>query len=201
MSETIECIELPLRSYGGDGGTLPGGGIQEITSVDGSIVVTEPFGPITDLSSSVFWEDVGTGAGGGGAGSGIQFDTDPQSGDWLMVETTSTFDGPSNDGMRFYSSGDIEIQNTTTDNTGNIFIAGDSGVGIEGAGDEGVVIGAHGAGNVLIRVISGTGNHLVLRVLSSAGHQLQIIGLPTSNPGGPGGNYVWRDASGFLRIG
>lgn len=148
-----------------------------------------------DGTGGSLWAPGGGGAGGGG----IQFDTDPQTGDWLVVETTATIPGHLNDGMQLYSYGDIEIQNTSTDNTGNVVVAGDSGVGITGRGDQGVVINATGDGDLLLVTSGGLGAYITLEL--GSGSLLRIKGLPTSNPGVAGGNYVWRDSSGYLRIG
>ena len=45
----------------------------------------------------VHWEDVGT--SGGGAGGGIRFDTYPQAGGWLYLETTDSTGEPSASGI------------------------------------------------------------------------------------------------------
>lgn len=68
-----------LRRRVGSLEATPAGSIIEITSDDASVTITNPNGPIVDLSVT-----------GGGGTSGIFFDTDPQAGNWLFVETTSS---------------------------------------------------------------------------------------------------------------
>jgi hypothetical protein len=147
----------------------------------------------------ITWESTGE-AGTGGA---IMFDTDPQTGNWLMIETTEPNPTAGADGssMMLKSAGDIEIQNTTDDSTGHIHIFGDNDVEISAFGDGGVQIAARGDGSLVIRADSGTSAQVEIIVAHGSGQQLRIFGLPSSNPDVPGGSGVWRDADGFLRIG
>lgn len=59
--------------YGSGGGG--GGTVTQVTSVDSSVTISDPFGPVVDLSVAV---------------TGIAFNTEPQTGGWLNVETTGT---------------------------------------------------------------------------------------------------------------
>lgn len=70
-----------------------GGGITEITSVDGSVTITNPTGPIVDLHVA------------GGGGGGLAFSTDPQTGSWLGIETNSvhTFTSGGTAGMMLHA--------------------------------------------------------------------------------------------------
>jgi len=168
----------------------------------------EPFFRFRDKAGGggpIHWEDVGTGADTGTGGNGIQFGgTGPvygatNTGQYLSVETTALIPGGLNDSIRLYSKGDIEIQNTSTDNTGNIFVAGDSGVGISGGGDEGVVVETKGSGDLLLRVSDqALGSRLNFQ-LNHAINPWIIGGLQTVAP--VGGTTAWVDANGFLRLG
>lgn len=86
-----------------------------------------------NTSSPTEWEDVGTGAGtgGGGGGGGIQFDTYPQAGNWLYVETTNATGSPAGFDIELKAAGDVGIfpaGSFTVDAThGNITIEADDG--------------------------------------------------------------------------
>lgn len=56
-----------------------GGGITEVTSTDMSVTVTDPTGPIVDLSTAL--------------ADGIRFDTDNEGG-WLEIVTNDHFESP-----------------------------------------------------------------------------------------------------------
>lgn len=95
--------------------------------------------------------------------TGIQFNTFPQQGDYLVIETTD---------------GGIAI-NQTADHDDPISIEneGDGVISISAAGDGPINIATEGAGDINIQ-LNGTG-------------VLTIDGLPTSAPGTT--NTVWND--------
>jgi len=116
----------------------------------------------------IHYEDVGT----SGAGGGIQFDSYPQDGQWLYLETDGPDTSPSGYGVE-------------------VFDASGNGVDLASAGGQ-VTIQTTGAGDILLQA---TGD-IVLRLSGSSSH-IRMPDLPTSDPGIP--NVLWVDSSGFLR--
>jgi hypothetical protein len=112
----------------------------------------------------------------GAGGGGIQFDTDPQTGGFLVVTTTA--------------SGGVSVH---ADN-GGVDLSSDDFVDLTSTGDGGIWLHTEGAGNLFLE--ANAGSDVVIQIHSPA--LLQLVGLPTSDPGV--GNAVWRDSSGFLRI-
>jgi hypothetical protein len=169
------------------------------------------------------WSDVGTGATGG---TGIQFETYPQTGDWLFVETTthpSSGGEPPTYGIVFRAADGTRIE-------GSVFMAEASGDGIriESLGGGGTVLTEtdgggmsiySGGGGLTIRELSGgmvieAGGGLSIRgnafgridfssadggirIQPESGAKLKITNLPTSNPAIV--NAVWND-SGTLKL-
>jgi hypothetical protein len=128
------------------------------------------------------------------AGGGIQFDTRPQDGDWLYVETTGTQPDTTHTGIELVASQDIvqegrrisleadtENINVSSDES-TVDVFGQDGVTITGNGDTGVVIAVNGAGDVWIQL--------------QPGNNLKISGLPTI--AGAAGNVY--NSSGTLKI-
>lgn len=130
----------------------------------------------------IVYESVGE-AGTGG----IQFDTYPQAGQWLYLETDGTDASPSGYGLEVFdtsglgidlaSNGGITLHNTA-----------DGGVSITDASGVGILIGDSGGGDVDIEsthnVTLGASNELSL----SAG--TVIIALSTVDPHVYGGLYL-----------
>jgi hypothetical protein len=157
---------------------------------------------------------------GGGGGGGIQFNTDPQDGDWLYVRTTG-FDPGNGRGIYLKADGGgIRLLNTgasTTDidNTGagaisittattDINIFAGNGVAMSADGATGIQLSADGSGDVAIAqtdtgdvdVSTAAGNIFVNAIggdltFAVTGGFLAVFGLPTSDPGGS--NRLWND--------
>jgi hypothetical protein len=116
----------------------------------------------------ITWESTGE----AGAGGGIQFDTYPQAGQWLYVETDGPDGSPSGFGVEVF------------DNSGN-----------------GIDLASHLGGEVLLQTVGGgdvviqpSGN----LVLTFAGGGLIIASLPGSDPIVP--RALWVDSDGFVRV-
>jgi hypothetical protein len=115
----------------------------------------------------ITWESTGEAGEGGG---GIMFDTDPQAGGWLEVET----DGPG----------------TTEAGYGiELFDASGNGIDLTAGSGGNVYLLTTGGGDIILQP---TGAIL----LTAAAIYMQD--LPASDPGVPG--RLWRDSSGFLRV-
>jgi len=120
--------------------------------------------------------------------SAIQFDTQPQDGDWLYVRTTDENPAGPVDGIAlvadggsasFVSEESMIIESTTEDvnlyaDVGSINVTGQNGVNINANGDGGVIIQVTGTGDIVIQIVAGT--------------NLKLVGLPTV-PGGTGAVY------------
>jgi hypothetical protein len=111
----------------------------------------------------MWWEDVGT-SGGGPGGGGIQFDTDPQDGDWLHINTTGA-GGSSGDGMALFADNSIYIKSNN-----NIALQDNGGGGIYLTSRAGPVGGSY-IGIQADGEIGMIGDVIVLR---STGHNIEI---------------------------
>jgi len=115
----------------------------------------------------IHYEDVGTSGPGTG---GIQFDSYPQDGQWLYLETDGPDTTPSGFGVEVY------------DASGN-----------------GVDLASHSGGQITLQTVGGGAILLQASgdlVLIATGNVL-MPALPTSDPGTP--NALWVDSSGFLK--
>jgi hypothetical protein len=113
-----------------------------------------------------------------GSSAGIQFDTDPQEGNWLWIKVVdSSVAGGSSSGDAFA---------VLDDNGGGIALLSSS--------DGTITISATGGGEVVLESIGATGE---IRLNIASGAYLRFVGLPTSNPGGTG--RVWNNG-GVLNI-
>lgn len=98
----------------------PGGHVM-FTAIAGAAIAA---GASADVSWFPGVKQATTGTGG----SGIQFDTDPQSGDWLVVTTTGA-NGATGDGVRFTDTGFGGIEFRTTGfsaDGGGVYMQSDS---------------------------------------------------------------------------
>lgn len=102
---------------------MAGGGLRHVKFGDGLTVTDEGDGAIRidggGGGGSLMWKDVGTGAGAGGGVDevGIQFDTYPQSGNWLYVATTddsAAGASPNGLGVEFRSANEIRLRSTAS---------------------------------------------------------------------------------------
>jgi len=117
----------------------------------------------------IHYEDVGTSGGGSG---GIQFDSYPQDGQWLYLETDGPATSPSGFGVEIY------------DPSGN-------GVDLASSSGGQITLDTTGGGDILLQ---STGD-IVLIATGTA--NILMPALPTSDPGVF--NALWVDSSGFLR--
>src|SRR5215831_1018151 len=149
----------------------------------------------------VSYEDVGT--SGGGGGGGIQFDTYPQAGDWLYVQSNdATAAGGSPDGYA------IELSDYTSDGSGGggvflgAFGGGDVKVTVHGGG--GVDIQATGAGGIRIHDerTSNDGDGLVLASLRNAFQLAGVGGCTVSayDIAGVPGELILQSGSGGITL-
>lgn len=140
------------------------------------------WGSIGDLTRRVSRLEANPASGGG---AGIQFDTDPQSGDWLVVTTTSNDPSSPGASMKLESqgsggtlisatAGEIVIDNSSTTNQTRI-LTGSASAGLEIADTSGAFYGINihqnGDGPILI-----------------------------TNDGGPGGITLTNDGDGPMLI-
>lgn len=143
---TIEIWAMQVLDY------LNNNGILEITSTGGSVTITDPFGPVTNLEA--------TGGGGGG---------------YLSLTGPGQFATPGN----LVQAGGFEID--TLGNGFPIDLNDNAGNGITGTSTGGNVhFTATGVGTVLLTAGPSGGTSTVLSV-ENTGFQVQTIGGP-SNP-------------------
>jgi len=115
----------------------------------------------------IVWESTGE----AGAGGGLQFDTYPQAGQWLYIETDGTDTSPSGFGVEVF------------DDSGN-------GIDLKAASGGGILLQTTGGGRIVIHssedieLNPGTGRYVLMT-------------LPTSDPGVP--RALWADSDGFVR--
>ena len=118
----------------------------------------------------IHYEDVGDSGGGGG---GIQFDSYPQAGQWLYVETDGAATSPSGYGVEVYDT---------------------SGNGIDLACDAGgtILLQTSGGGSIILQSTED------IRLIAGGTANILLPSLPVTDPGSPGA--LWVDSSGFLRV-
>ncbi len=94
----------------------------------------------------IVWESTGEAGEGGG---GIQFDTYPQAGQWLYLETDGTDASPSGYGLEVYDSSGLGIDLASN---GGITLhnTADGGVSITNTSDGGTLLQDTGGGDVHI---------------------------------------------------
>jgi hypothetical protein len=158
------------------------------------------------------------------AGGGIKFDTHPQGGTWLYVETDGPAAGPNGYGMDFEddSGNGLNLQSTTVVSINStdpsidgieLQAAGGASAVSLNMGDAGFQVDDYTHGGIKLQEEAGGTAGIVLRDLGTGGVELDsagggpislvntghlvITGLPTSNPGGSG--VVWNN-SGVLSI-
>lgn len=167
-----------------------------------------------DTATVTYLPPFGSAASSPATGGGIQFDTYPQAGGWLDIETT----GADSDGFGI-NLNDTGFQgiNIQSGGGGVVFGQGDYAVqlgsfnGIELQAEGGIFGQAHGGNIELLTdncevLLDASTGQVYLKAQSEGGVKidvthvvplLQIIGLPTTNPGGSG--LVWNNG-GVLNI-
>lgn len=154
-------------------------GIREITSRDKTVRVRRPFGPVVDLHVTT------------SGGSGWQFNTengtDGGPSGWGQVVATDSHDGGWGEaGLVFVDetgeSAQLRSQDPGNTKQGSVYV------------DPDTILLSFGPGGGAIAVHRASGN---VNVFLGSGGQLNVSGLPTTNPGGTGN--VWND-SGTLKI-
>ncbi len=159
---------------------------------------------------------------GAGGGSGIQFDTDPQTGDWLLVTTTGT--NPSTfDGIDLVASGDIvahsdnritlegtnqvDLESSLVNASADVFLVSSDDIELTGGGGFGFLLDVE-----KVQIVSGSDTNIsaddnmnlggdLLTFIRTA-HGDTVIRIGTShnvNVLDPSGNKVFQiDADGSL---
>lgn len=159
------------------------------------------------------WEDVGTGGGSGGDGDGgIQFDTYPQVGEWLFLETTSYLDSggtPPSAGIYFKAAHPMIVDasefqaNTSSAGISLISSGGGSvnireyggGIYIDSYEGGGIELTEHDDGNILLETM-GAGN---ISLVSNNGVTVNSQSGVTINSSA--GGFAFNGTSGLLAVG
>jgi hypothetical protein len=138
------------------------------------------------------------------SGSGIQFDTDPQNGTFLFVETTGSNPDLSDSSIQFENSGNDGIQ---------LLDEGAGGISLASTADGGIVVQNSGVGGSGMQIEQlGTGGGLTIRntgsngiaITDTSGAGLNITQLGSGGmdltDNGVGGLYLDANSTGGIHI-
>lgn len=161
-------VKLASAMFDGSGASGDFVPVLEVVSPDRKVVGSFPIGAALAAGASAFvsWFPRG-GAAVGGGGAGIRFDTFPQVGDWLYVESSGV-GSPDNLGISLHSD------------------ATSGGVGLTDDGSVGVQISTNGNGPLQVIDFGGGGVTVKTEAASSNGVSVEVDAA--GNTGGIGIN-------------